>query len=373
MPVSSSVDLFGKYFEKGATWNAESGQARTIDGTVVQPSWVVSTKFESPVLDVSSSEYNDLYSAHLPDADMAETFNFYPGAINRTNPRTMWTSYGKTPTGTKSVTLELKESFPHKVLGRASATTGSLIQQCKFKGTKKKVGTVRGTKEISEAIVMIPYLDKAVKNVTTQVEGYNLIRLNKSIYNIQKQNFEKEGIAVKTAARRNNEQIESTTFTDMFQAMENYNVPPNMDFLKYDDIAPFAMYFFEFNQTLDQDDLTDIWQGVMPKAALKVEKDEVTIEHQVDPYEFFGNIQDQALIGQMKFFTFKVKKKAKQNYYEITKDATDDSRFRFTFSSDPQATAVPPQGSYNWPYDYFSLVEGIDIEAKYTLKNKDEE
>jgi len=372
MPVSSSVDLFGKYFEKGATWNAESGQARTIDGTVVQPSWVVSTKFESPVLDVSSSKYNDLYSAHLPDADMATSFNFYPGAINRTNPRTMWTSYGKTPTGTKAVTLELKESFPHKVLGRASATTGSLIQQCKFKGTKKKVGTVRGTKEISEAIVMIPYLDKAVRNVTTQVEGYNLIRLNRSIYNIQKQNFEKEGIAVKTAARRNNEQIESTTFTDMFQAMENYNVPPNMDFLKYDDIAPFAMYFFEFNQTLDQDDLTDIWQGTMPKAALKVEKDEVTIEHQVDPYEFFGNIQDQALIGQMKFFTFKVKKKAKQNYYEITKDATDDSRFRFTFSSDPQATAVPPQGSYNWPYDYFSLVEGIDIEAKYTLKNKDE-
>ena len=373
MPVSSSVSLFGKYFEKGAAWNAETGQATTIDGSVVKPSWVVATRFESPVLDVSSSEYNELYTAYAPDSDMETAFNFYSGALKRTNPRTMWTSYGKTPTGTKAVTLELKESFPSKVLGgRENLLTGSLIQQCGFKGTKKKIGTVRGTKEVSEAIVMIPYLDKAVGNVTTQIEGKNFIKLNKQQFNIQKTNYSKEGVAIKTATRRNNEQIESTTYTDMFEAMQKYNVPPNFDFMKYDDIAPFAMYFFEFNHVLDQDDLSDVWQGVMPKGALKAEKDEVSIDHIIDPYEFFGNIQDQTLVGQMKFFVFKVKQKAKQNYYEITKDSTDDSRFRFTFSNDPQATAVPPEGSYNWPYDYFSLVEGIDIEAKFTLKNKDE-
>jgi hypothetical protein len=374
MPVSSSVSLFGKYFEKGAAWNAETGQATTIDGSVVKPSWVVATRFESPVLDVSSSEYNELYTAYAPDSDMETAFNFYGGALKRTNPRTMWTSYGKTPTGTKAVTLELKESFPSKVLGgRENLLTGSLIQQCGFKvGAKKKIGTVRGTKEVSEAIVMIPYLDRAVGNVTTQIEGKNFIKLNKQQFNIQKTNYSKEGVAIKTATRRNNEQIESTTYTDMFEAMQKYNVPPNFDFMKYDDIAPFAMYFFEFSHVLDQDDLSDVWQGVMPKGALKAEKDEVSIDHIIDPYEFFGNIQDQTLVGQMKFFVFKVKQKAKQNYYEITKDSTDDSRFRFTFSNDPQATAVPPEGSYNWPYDYFSLVEGIDIEAKFTLKNKDE-
>ena len=74
----------------------------------------------------------------------------------------------------------------------------------------------------------------------------------------------------------------------------------------------------------------------------------------------------------MRFMVFKVKQIAKQNYYEITEDATDDSRYQFKFSADGQAEAVP-HPSYNWPYDYFSLVEDATIEAKYTIKNNSEE
>ena len=151
-----------------------------------------------------------------------------------------------------------------------------------------------------------------------------------------------------------------------------------MDFGSYDTIVPFVMYFFPFSQVLDRDDLSDIWQGVMPKLALKVEKDVIDISHDINKFEFFGNITfadggaDRSLISRMKFLVFKVKQKAKQNYYEITEDATDDSRYTFNFAGNPGASVVP-HPSYNWPYDYFSLMEDISIEAKYVLKKMEGE
>ena len=110
----------------------------------------------------------------------------------------------------------------------------------------------------------------------------------------------------------------------------------------------------------------------MPDSALKMENDEVVISHDLGPFEFFGNIVNEGICGEMKFFVFKIKQKAKQNYYEITEDAIDDNRFKFKFVGDPASTATSPEGSYNWPYDFFSLVEKAKIEAKFILKNKDE-
>jgi hypothetical protein len=101
-----------------------------------------------------------------------------------------------------------------------------------------------------------------------------------------------------------------------------------------------------------------------------MENGEVVISHGFSQFQFFGNILDKKVLGDMKFLIFKVKKKAKQNYYEITKDSTDDSRFNFTFQGNPIDSAIDLGGSYNWPYDFFSLVEEATVEAKFTLENK---
>jgi len=170
----------------------------------------------------------------------------------------------------------------------------------------------------------------------------------------QSKNLKDEGIAVKAQQNKVNqgEEIGNTTITNMIRDMQKYVIPPHMDFVKYDDIDPFAMYIFEFNHTLAQKELVDIWQGITPDSALKVEKDEIEISHLINQHEFFGNFGNvptrKPVFGKMKFFIFKVKKKAKQNYYEITKDSTDDDRFKFTFQGDGAEGAVPPQGSYNW-------------------------
>ena len=108
----------------------------------------------------------------------------------------------------------------------------------------------------------------------------------------------------------------------------------------------------------------------MPQSALKMENDEVIISHKISPFEFFGNIQDQKMLGEMKYFVFKVKKKGKQNYYKMTEDSKDDARFKFSFANDSVDGATPPGGSYNWPYDFFSLIEKAKIETKITIKKK---
>ena len=378
MPVSSSVNMFGKFYQPGVTYDATTGEAINIDGAPnLNPAWVISTRFESPVLDMSSSKYDELYTAFAPDSDMTTTFNFYPDALKRTNPRTMWTSYGKSPIGTKKITLELRNSFPD---WKDNKEHSSLLDVCGFDGTSKEVGSVRGIKQFHEAVVMIPYLDSAVDGVTTEIEGRNFILIDdpwgsgasaSSRYLNQKYNLRKHGVAV-TAGNTGGAEIGKTTISNMINHMKNFNIPPNMDFGKYEDIEPFVIYFFPFKQSFDRDDLSDMWQGVMPKSALKVEREMLSVEHDINQWEFFGNLEDKTLISKMRFLVFKVKQIAKQNYYEITEDAVDDNRYAFKFSADGAQSAVPAY-NYNWPYDYFSLVEDISIEAKYTLKNKDEE
>ena len=73
----------------------------------------------------------------------------------------------------------------------------------------------------------------------------------------------------------------------------------------------------------------------------------------------------------MSFIVFKVKKRAKINYFETTKDTTDDTRFKFNLKGGQQE--VVPEYSYNWPYDFFSLVERAEVAVDFTLKKPEED
>ena len=74
----------------------------------------------------------------------------------------------------------------------------------------------------------------------------------------------------------------------------------------------------------------------------------------------------------MKFFVFKIKQRAKQNYYEITTDSRDDDRFKFNFKGEGQQEVVP-EYSYNWPYDYCSLVENASVSLELEFEKLKEE
>jgi len=155
----------------------------------------------------------------------------------------------------------------------------------------------------------------------------------------------------------------------MVRKMENYVFPPRMDFTRNADIEPFAMYIFEFTHTLSRQDLADIWQNLMPEISTTAQEQEVAVSHPIANNEFFG---EAGLPKNVRFMVFKVKKKAKDNYFEVTEDSSDDDRFKFNLSIGGKTTECGMY-SYNWPYDYFSLVELAKIDATATLGKKEED
>ena len=151
--------------------------------------------------------------------------------------------------------------------------------------------------------------------------------------------------------------------------MKKYVIPPQYNFLQYKDIKPFAAYFLEFEHILTQRDLIDIWQGVMPAIAMNPETEEVEISHDFDKHNFFYGVDFPT---DIQFMVFKVKRKANWNYYDITTDSTDDNRFRFDLSGDGKTEAVP-EYSYNWPYDFCTLVERAKVDVSVTFKKPEDE
>jgi len=126
------------------------------------------------------------------------------------------------------------------------------------------------------------------------------------------------------------------------------------------------MYIFEFYHTLNEDDLNYIWQGLPPDIALKHEEVVSSISHPLLAKELLGGgfYNDNTRMGQkvpekIKWMVFKVKRKAKKNYY----------RKIFSKAGQRMPHDIPENLNYNWPYDFFSLVELAKIEAEFTFSD----
>jgi hypothetical protein len=89
----------------------------------------------------------------------------------------------------------------------------------------------------------------------------------------------------------------------------------------------------------------------------------VSIEQDFSENEFFHG---RKIPQDIKFKIFKVKKKAKANYYSLTDSFIDDKKFSFNFATSDKV----PSYSYNWPYDFFSLVEAINVEVQVEAKKE---
>jgi hypothetical protein len=189
-------------------------------------------------------------------------------------------------------------------------------------------------------------------------------KINQNIFNYQKTNVLANKPAVDlTDFSVGNTKIQETSISRMLELMSKYVLPPNFDFLLNNDVTPFVMYIAEFTSTLDKQDLADIWQGVMPKIATRAEWERQVISHKNTQFDFFHG---QGLPEDVKFMIFKAKKRAEINYYKMTADSSDDGLFPSI-----QAGKPPSPYSFNWPYDYCSLVETarVDVEIEYINKS----
>ena len=365
MQVSSSVNLFGRTTLKEVQYGTEQDEEGNFipqhaTSPVIldsQDAWVVETKFECPSINLHAMDTSSLGAGIGLGNEKYMT-------------RGIWKGYGEPPTGSAGIFLQIRESFTQRTFGRYDAVanpnsslplTGSLINVCGFKATQQRVGEIASNRTISEAIVAVPINSKG-----------NFFKIKKSMFKKQRRNLKDHGKALLSGEFGAPFDIAETSITQMIGGMKKFYLPPQMDFLKNQDIKPFAMYIFEFNHKLSKKDLSYIWQNVMPDIAVTARKVSSTLQHPLNSkYEFFGDYAN-GMPSNVRWMVFKVKQRAKNNYFNITKTSEVGKGFNFSaeqelagFSSSPEAE-LPY--SYNWPYDFCSLIEVAKIDSEVTFK-----
>jgi len=351
--------------------NTNQVDLSTIDATNVQPNsrlWAIQTKFETPILDFNPSNTGATITSgsQIPTIGMWHQIGQIPEDdkgiyLQITDVPRSYLVYG-----TNGVSLDVQASA--NTFNTSPQLTGSLCDIVGFSKQEVKLGQVANEKTIKEAVVAIPYV-----NVLNQRRFINLP--NNAVTYVQNTFF---GMS-KEIEQTETEILSSVpeTVRNQLRAMKEYVIPPNFDFVNNDKVNPIAMYFFEFSYKLTQQDLVNIWQGMQPNISVEFEKQSSIIEHEINQNEFI-NLDN--LSEKLEWLVFKVKQKAKTNYFdqvfqsikEKNKDKINNllklgrnNKFNIT------SLESMPQYTYNWPYDYFSLVELAKIDAKLEFENLD--
>ena len=362
-------------------YDALTGQATSVseipnagselDVLIIEPKW------ECPMLNFSSS---------------AQTNVAGTGDIGRVG---MWHQTGSID---ESAGIYMTIADPD---GVTNGTYGSLANLLGFdktngKGVHKRLGSIAPTKEISEAVVAIPF--------TRSEDG-----TTKQLFKISRSAITQAELVLDGKNSQLPENIlPDQSIIEMVRKMRTYVIPPHMDFVTYSNNTPgksgmeqipggpFAMYIFEFKHTLTQQDLANIWQNLPPTsmgaAPYYHESDAVEISHEVfnsnklnllnglnqddnksdfafDPNKVEGRTnRSKEIVEELHWMVFKVKKRAATNYYDKTTNINDGGQFQFKFAN--QDTGFPTI-TYNWPYDYFSMVELVKLDAEMTMKPND--
>jgi len=232
-----------------------------------------------------------------------------------------------------------------------------------------RMGELGAIKEISEAIVAIPYVEQ---------QGA------REFFKISKRDIEHALDPDKT-------HLVGETLIDMVNRMKKFVLPPSMDFVTNKEIQPFAMYIFEFTHTFTREDLSNMWQNLQPDISISHEVDEVEISHELLFHELLGGkaklkpairsglsgavLDRQARLGEinpnLRWMVFKAKQRANNSYFDKIFKRNESNPD--TNGSDDARIAKKLNIGYNWPYDFFSLVELGKIEADVIFANADDE
>jgi len=340
MQLNASVNIFSQ--TDTVVEQVNRGQGIVLPNSSDNPSrWVIQTKFETPMLNFN----------HLSASDSITL----PQNASQSVPRGMWHQYGNIETdASKGIFLQVDDvpsDWINNHLGKDSTLTGSLVDLCGFSTEAAKLGQIADQKKVYEAVVAVPFIEKDGERMFFRIPRIDIQR------------------AFGTAADRS---LVGDSVLKMITKMQRYVFPPTMDFLKNDTIDPFAMYVFEFSHTLKKQDLANIWQNLYPEIGQTFETAESSISHELLAHELLGggavitpegtldvNAVGNEIPDRVRWMVFKVKQRAEINYYKKIIGRQDDL---------PEATVSSEganvQVSYNWPYDFFSLVELAKIETE---------
>jgi hypothetical protein len=152
--------------------------------------------------------------------------------------------------------------------------------------------------------------------------------------------------------------------------MQKYLLPPKWDFVSNpaNTAQPFAMYIFEFSHDFNRQDLVDMWQSLAPDET-RIARNNITTSTSTSP-RLGEELRKQAkTFNDLEWIVFKVKQRASINYFDKTLSSKDDEDFKIRIGE----TETTPTYSYNWPYDYFSMVELVKVDAEVKITKTTQE
>ena len=227
----------------------------------------------------------------------------------------MWHQYGTLPTSeNEGIFLRIKEGTP--------AGENSLAEVVGFEtGVPKKIGKPKGSGLLEEAVVAVPF-----KSSQNRREFFPISRDNSEYENLER-------------------------------LLKKYVFPPKFDFVINQTVNPILMYAFEFSAALTQKDITDMWQNLPPDIGEKFEQKNVVIEDE-QILELLASDSDE-----IQWMVFKVKRRAQKSYDKYRRSLVTEDTSAF-----PETVG---DYSYNWPYDYFSLVELVKIDETVRYISED--
>ena len=349
---------------KDVSFNAVSGAPEELQDGAGQ-ALVFQTRFETPILDFTSASLEA--KGRSPRS---------PSGVSTGNTiRGMWHQYGVELEGETGIFWEIRDSQASDVddknkflanFGKAGideSLTGSLADLIKMPKRKVKLGQSRVRKVIKEAVVAIPF--------TSSPESPG----NRRYYTLDSNSVADAKERISTG----NTPVETSRIRTVYEQllkMKNYVLPPIYDFLTYEDQEPVAMYIFEFEHELSRKDVTDIWQNLPPDSISEnYQTARATISHDLMAGAFLSpDPSTPSNIEDIKWLVFKIKQRAHRNYFKKTSETSDDEKFQFNVRTGRDWTSSKfgsPDYSYNWPYDFFSLVELVKMDAAVTFETEE--
>ena len=360
MQLNSSVNLFSN----GIVDASDSLKLSVTDDP--DSRWIIQSKFETPMLNFKDVAVTD------------------PIAGSGSVARGMWHQYGRLPTSDEGVFLQIQD-VPQDFLSAVGltldqmATTGSLLDLVGFTIQEARMGEVATKKKVKEAVVAVPFVEE---------DGH------RKYFKMPRKDLEYALDAVSDPLSQTKRGKIGNSVFNMILKMKQYNFPPVMNFIDFEEVDPFYMYIFEFEHEFTTLDLADMWQNLPPTLNETMEAAEATISHPLLAQEILGGgvIERQSpggggmitlrdakgkdLPDKIKWMVFKVKQKAKKRYFE--KIVGKRESLQVSQNRSLEGVGYGPTGKnvkfgYNWPYDFFSMVELVKIDAEITLSDVDTE
>jgi len=249
---------------------------------------------------------------------------------DKSDTRGMWNQYGSVPTDASEGVFAVLEDI--QGTGAEFGTTGSLASLVGFApGVSARIGSVKKEFLLEEALVAVPF-----KTLNGARQFISFPARNAALDPTQSQTYQK-----------------------LEAAMDKYVFPPKFDFTRFDTVDPIMMYVFEFSAKLTQQDIADIWQNLPPDIAERFETQEAVVEEKELIDSIISKNED------IQWMVFKVKIRAKKDFEKYRRSLIPNA----DLSAFPDSVTSPY--TYNWPYDYFSLVELAKIEETATYVSLD--